>query len=183
VLERVRAFSLNGHAALSDYADHRDPVSPQATFSALMRQFPFLQEHFPDFVKRFDPVTGAAPSSVESFAYWSKEQFDAKPVISATMVHIFRGDDDTTPGALVVSTQIFATHYVNGSVSVTALVRDHPGSQLYLAYLNRSDLDVLSGLWGGLVRMVLERRLKAEAPGVLETLRARLETGPPSAQK
>ena len=102
-----------------------------------MRQSPFLQEHFPDFVKRFDPMTGAAPSSVESFAYWSKEQ----------------------------------------------LVRDHPGSQLYLAYPNRSDLDVLSGLWGGLVRMVLGRRLKAEAPGVLETLRARLETGPPSAQK
>jgi hypothetical protein len=54
---------------------------------------------------------------------------------------------------------------------------------LYLAYPNRSDLDVLSGLWGGLVRMVLERRLKAEATGVLEALRARLETGPPSAQK
>jgi hypothetical protein len=38
---------------------------------------------------------------------------------------------------------------------------------------------VLDGFWGGLVRRILERRLKSEAPTLLETLRHRLESGEP----
>jgi hypothetical protein len=48
-------------------------------------------------------------------------------------------------------------------------------------YLNRSHVDAFQGLLGGMVRRVVERRVKAEAPSVLRGLRLRLESGPPPA--
>lgn len=81
------------------------------------------------------------------------------------------------PEAVIVGKQVFATHYSDGSLSVTAVVRDGP--RRYFAYINESDLDVLDGFWGGLARRILERRMRSEAPKVLETLRHRLESGEP----
>jgi hypothetical protein len=81
------------------------------------------------------------------------------------------------PETFVISKQVFATHYKNGSVSVTAVAGS--GSTQYLVYVNRSHVDVLHGVLGGLVRRVIERRVREEAPGVLNALRVRLEGGDP----
>ncbi|MDO8794269.1 MAG: hypothetical protein Q7J25_06590, partial [Vicinamibacterales bacterium] len=96
-----------------------------------------------------------------------------------TQVSILRGDGAVIPDAVAVGKQIFATHYMDGSLSVTAIVGDGLSSPRYLAYLNRSDVDVLGGFWGGMVRRILERRLRSEALGILQTLRKRLESGDP----
>jgi hypothetical protein len=62
---------------------------------------------------------------------------------------------------------------------VTALMRGDPGRFNYLAYLNRSEVDVLRTSFMGLVRLVMQRRVKAEAASVLAGLRRRLESGEP----
>jgi hypothetical protein len=67
---------------------------------------------------------------------------------------------------------------MNGSLALTAIVGE-PGSYNYLAYLNRSDVDVVRGFFGGVVRLIVERRLKTEASDVLQGLRDRLERGDP----
>ena len=177
VLRRVQTDITSGQAALPDQDDRRAPVSLHATFASLLQQFGFLRQQLPDLTAYLDRQPHEAVPRVESFLYWSKERFGAKPVISVTEVSIVRGDGRLVPEAVVVGKQVFATHYSDGSLSVTAVVRG--GSHRYLAYLNESDLDVLDGFWGGLVRRILERRLKSEAPTLLETLRHRLESGEP----
>jgi len=117
---------------------------------------------------------------VESFTYWSKEQLAGKPVVSATHVSILRsGRDDVLPDVLVAGQQIFTSHYINGSLALTAVLRGPVGSHNYLAYLNRTDVDSLGGFFGGMVRWFAERRVKAEASTVLQGLRRRLESGEP----
>ena len=138
----------------------------------------FLKQQLPAVADYLDRWPHAAAPHVESFLYWSKETFGAKPVISVTQVSILRGDGRMVPEAVVVGSQVFAIHYSDGSLSVTAVVRGE-GSRRYLAYLNESDLDVLEGVRGGLVRRILERRLRSEAPAVIRTLRHRLESGEP----
>ena len=71
----------------------------------------------------------------------------------------------------------YANHYKDGAVAVTAIAGS-PGDQ-YLVYAHRSDVDVLGGVWGGLVRRMIERRVKNEAPGIVNALRVRLESGDP----
>jgi hypothetical protein len=53
------------------------------------------------------------------------------------------------------------------------------GGPNYLVYVNRSQVDVLRGMFGGIVRWFIEHRLKDEAAEVLQGLRRRLESGEP----
>ena len=47
----------------------------------------------------------------------------------------------------MTGTQIFATHYLDAFLGVTALVRDRRTPRGYFVYLNRSDVDLLGGFW------------------------------------
>jgi hypothetical protein len=44
---------------------------------------------------------------------------------------------------------------MDSSLSLTALLRGEPGGPNYLAYLNRSDVDMLRGLFWRLVRVII----------------------------
>ena len=182
VLQRVEDYLANGHAALQGYEDKVDkdgPVSLGARFSSLLNHSSFLTGSAPRVAEYLDQYPRAPIADVESFIYWSKERLDGKAIISATHVSILRGTGSVLPDVLVAGKGIFATHYMNASLGLTAIMRGRPGSPNYLAYVNRSDVDVVGGLFGGLVRVFMERRLKREASTVLLGLRQRLESGDP----
>lgn len=178
VLHRVEAYLQGGHAALGRYEDEKGRESLEARFSLIMQQSEFLTRALPLFAEYLQRYPQADMPGVESFVYWSKEGVGGKRIISATHVSIVRHDDRTLPDVIVAGKEIFATHYVNASLGLTAIMRGSNG-QNYLVYLNRSEVDVLGGFFGGLVRMTMGRRLKAEASGVLRGLRNRLESGEP----
>jgi hypothetical protein len=179
VLQRVQTYAASGHRALATYNDRGTPVSLEASFSRLVQQSTFLGQQVPALATFLDRWPDAPMPEVESFLYWSKERLGAKAIISVTQISIMRGDGRATPDAIAIGKQVFATHYIDASLSVTAIVGDRSTAQRYMAYLNRSDVDVLGGFWGGMVRRVLERRLRSEAPAILQTLRRRLESGDP----
>ena len=118
-------------------------------------------------------------TETESFFYWSREQYGTgKPVIGVTHVTIARRRAPE-PEVLVLSRELYATHYRNASFGLTAMLRDEATGTMYLAYLNRSHLDVLGGLFGGLRRALIEDRLRQEAGAMVRVARARLERGDP----
>jgi hypothetical protein len=59
------------------------------------------------------------------------------------------------------------------------VLRDASNGASYLAYVNRSQVDMLRGFFGGFVRSVLEDRVERQAPLIVGGLRARLESGNP----
>jgi hypothetical protein len=167
VLNRLAAYQTGGFLALSPYVDRRKPTEPQAAFSGLLAKSPYM-------------ATDAIANVVaESFFYWSKEQYGAgKPVISVTHVDVVRPRVPSAVRLAVISREIFATHYRNASLGLTAVMEDGAG-QRYLVYVNRSQVDVLGGLFGGWKRAILEGRLKSDTADVLNTVRRRLESGLP----
>ena len=176
VLERVQTYlrGATGHCSTTKIV-----ASPYRSTHAsrLLAHMAVLARtsQFANVLARYPRVP--APD-VESFVYWSKEDLSAKPIISATHVNIIRHDDGVRPDVLVAGKGIFATHYMTASLGLTALVRGTDGGD-YLVYLNRSEVDVLGGFFGGIVRMFVERRLKSEASDILRGLRTRLESGDP----
>ena len=167
VLNRVKAYRESGFAALPPYADRRKSLDPQAAFGLLVGRSPFLQSH------------AFSAADTESFFYWSKEQFGTgKPVISVTHLDIVRPRGLSALRVALVSREILATHYRNASLGVTAISED-PSGQRYLVYVNRSQLDVLGGVFGAWKRAVVEGKLKNESATVLKEVRRRLESGPP----
>ena len=179
VLARVNAYLAEGHAALAPYADHGSPVWPATRFALVLGHSSFLTQRLPRFAEHLSRYPRTPMPAVESFMYWSKERLADTAIISVTHVSILRSDEPDLPDTLVAGKQVFATHYINASLGITAIVRGLPGGPNYLVYVNRSDVDVLGGMFGGLIRWFAQRRLKAEAANVLQGLRRRLESGDP----
>lgn len=179
VLQRVQVYLAGGLAGLPPYADDVGHTWPAARFSLLLGHTVFLTEHLPRFAEHLGRFPHTPTPEVESFVYWSKERLARRAIVSATHVNILRGHDAGLPDVLVAGKEIFSTHYVNASLGLTAIVRGEPGTHNYLVYLNRSEVDVLGGPFGGLIRWFMQRRLKAEAANVLQGLRRRLESGEP----
>ena len=50
-------------------------------------------------------------------------------------------------------------------------------------YVNRSHVDVLSGLFGGFKRRIIEGRLKSESAELVTIVRRRLESGDPPGEE
>jgi hypothetical protein len=181
VLARVTAFLANGSVA--PYNDHARQVRSSDEFARLVDHSAFLFAHAPQIGQFLRSGSVRRPSGVESFVYWSKEQLGNRPVISVTDVNIFRSQTPGLPDVLVAGREIYSTHYVDASFSLTALMQGESGKPNYLMYTNRSSVDVLGGgVLGGVFRWALQRRLKSEAGNVLQNLRKRLESGlPPGA--
>lgn len=141
-----------------------------ATPAFLAANWPALADDLAAFPRRTTPGS-------ESFLYWAKDAYGAKPIISITHVTIIRSNQPDEPTVLVAGRQVYATHYSDGSWSFTALMRGEQTN--YLVYLNQSAIDVLDNWYGGIVRRTVERRLREEAVHVLDSLRDRLESGDP----
>jgi hypothetical protein len=179
LVERVVRYRAGGLAALSPIADRKNPRPAEDALLAIVERSPYL--------KRMPTVSAwlkeypRADCGVESFFYWSKEHYgQGKPVIAVTHVGIVRSQSDhRLPAVLVAGKQIFATHYVDGGLGLTMVLRDSTNGTPYLAYINRSQIDMLRGFFGGFIRGVLEDRVERQAPLIVRGLRARLESGNP----
>jgi hypothetical protein len=177
--ERVIQYRAGGLASLSPLADRKNPRRAEDAFSAIVERSPYLRK-LPRVVAWLKEYPHA-DSGVESFFYWSKEHLgQCKPVISVTHVCIVRPQSGHgLPAILVAGKQIFATHYFEGGLGLTMVLRDSTNGTQYLAYVNRSQVDMLRGFFGGFVRVVLEDRVERQAPLIVRGLRERLESGNP----
>lgn len=179
VLDRTEAYLDGGLDALPPLVDRREPSSPAARFAGLLERTVFLSRAMPDLARALGAAARPSAAGFEHFLYWSKEVLGGKPVVAVTEVTIAQHGDGLRPDVVIAGKGVLATHYVTASLGVTALVTDRGSGARTLVYVNRSELDVLDGVFGGVARRVIERRLRTEAADVLRDLKARLESGDP----
>ena len=179
LVARVNLYRAGGLAGLPPSASSSAPTRLQDTFAAIMTRSSYLTR-VPNVAAWLRGYPNADGAHVESFFYWSKEHYGAgKPVISVTHVGIMRPQAAGTLSVIVTGKQIFASHYANGALGLTVVLRDAENDTQYLAYLNRSQIDLLKGFIAPLRRTVLEGRLTRDVPEIVRALRARLESGSP----
>lgn len=180
VLERVRRYALHGHtAATASYHDRRTPVLLDSEFAAVAADVAISHpQYFPvtNYLALYPKGDGAG---VESMFYWSKDSLGVKPIVSVTHVAILESKNPRGLEAVVARKQVYASHYITASLSVTAVGHAPGGTQQYLVYLNHTRADIFDGMLGGVIRRLIERRLRGEGPKVLQTMRGRLESGEP----
>ena len=178
---RVSRFHAEGVAALPAYVDHSEPTLPRDVLAGIVDRSPYLRMHLPAIADGLLQLPRAPLPATESFLYWSKEYYGrGKPVIAVTQVHIVRPGGAPLPDVVVLGQEVFASHYRNGSLGITAIVAGD-GDARYLLYLNRSRLDALGGILGGLKRSLLEGRLESEVKPTIAMVRRRLESAGPYA--
>ena len=114
---------------------------------------------------------------VEDIIYWSKEQLGTRGVVSVTHLAIARLTDSAPAMFAVASRQIYGAHYFDASLGLTVLLRDNASSSpaSYLVYVNRSRLDALGGMLGGLKGAVVRSRSRSAMANSLIEARDRVE--------
>lgn len=174
LFERLTAYRNGGEPAMA---------AAGGVFAALQASSPYIGRSDARLAQWLSAPDRTPSPDVESFYYWSKEYYaSGKAVIALTQVGITRSPHGhASPEVAVVGKQVFASRYMNGMFTHITLVRDPDGGGTYMTYVNRAQLDVLTGFWGGLARTIINSRLKGDAATVLRTLRNRIESGPPKA--
>ena len=135
------AYLKEGNPALFEYVNNDDPVRVADSLEELLRRSGFLHEAAPDlyaFVQRFPE---GRPADAEDFVYWLKERFWLLNVLSVN--HVVLVNRPTPSGWLVlaVSKQLYANHYYESSLGVTAFVGGKEAGS-YLISINRTRADI-----------------------------------------
>lgn len=179
VLERAQRYLAEGLGPSAAYHDRKTRIHLESEFLALTSDVALVYPSLFPLTNYLALYPSSRSDHIESFLYWSKEELGAKPIVSVTHVAMTASGDDRRRETLVAKKQIYASHYILAALSFTAITTAANGRDRYLVYLNHSRSDVFDGLFGGFIRRVIQRRLRAEGPPVLDQMRRRLESVAP----
>lgn len=168
LFDYVTDYRLRGDAALINYGDKTNEVRLAEEHQALTKASGYLNE----FLATARSSSELQP--VEELLVWSKIKFGLKPVIAINHITIYKRQRELGPQILTVSKQIYANHYFNSSLALTAFVT-LAGPTSYLVYENRSRADGLQGPFSKLKRRVVEKKAVEGLKGILENSKLTLE--------
>ncbi len=151
-LERLQAYQSGGNKELSVYVDKKKPNYVAREFAGLLENSPYLPAYIPEFHRYLLDYPKAELPRSKEFFYWTANVFGLKPIVRLNHVVIYRNERDNV---VIGSKQLYASHYFHAAYELRALIQDsaQPDRKgFYLASLNRSRSDGLTGLVGSLIR-------------------------------
>jgi hypothetical protein len=159
------------------YADQEGTLDMPQEFGSLVRsdlggwdRFPALRSHLLQYPGTLAPDT-------RDMLYWSKEKVGRRSVASITHLAIARTAGESPAEYAIASKQIYGTHYYDASLGLTMLVADRTSATplTYVAYVNRSRVDVFSGVLGKFTRKVVTMKARTTVSDQLAQLQRTLE--------
>lgn len=166
--EYVRDYRMRGDAALIQYHDKRDEIDLASEQRALSGAAGYTNSLLAD--------SNAGLRLIEDAIVWSKIKFGLKPVIAVNHITIYKRDREVGPQVLIASKQIYASHYFNASLALTAFVTVPGATQgAFLVSENRSRADGLEGPFGKIKRGVVEKKALEGLKSILEHSQMTLE--------
>jgi hypothetical protein len=175
LLDYVRDYLARGDAALIEYNDKPEEIRVAEEQRGLMAASCYLTNVLPEFPHPFKGAAKPAMSIVEDALVWSKIKFGLKPVLAINHIIVYKREQGSGPQVLVASKQIYANHYFDSSLALTAFVNvpgETPGA--YLFYENRSRADGLGGMFGKMKRGLVEGKAVESLKSILESSKANL---------
>jgi len=168
----LRDYQERGSAALAVYADHKETQTVAEGLAILLRKTDLLIKYEPEFARYLEEYPAVESQSAENLFYWTVEDLSLKPTVILHHMAIQGGEE---PDALMVSKQIYASHYLQAGVKAYAAMAasdDDPSKGVYVLLTQRLrfDNDV-----GGIKRRLLENGVKKAATSQLKSFRAYAE--------
>jgi hypothetical protein len=178
LLDYVRDYLARGDAALIEYHDQRRAISVREEQQALLDRMLYIPDFAPEFVSYLTSFPNSKLSQVESHINWTKLKFGLKPVIIVTHVATHTRLHNDAQQILTVSKQIYANHYFDSSLSLTAVINiptagGSPDS--YLLYTNASRADSLSGSFSRIRRGLVESESAENLRELVQQTRSNVE--------
>jgi hypothetical protein len=174
LIDYVRDYLARGDVALIEYSDKQTTVRLADEQRDLLAAL--SHNSLTDIAQYLKSYPNAEPPGVEHALVWSKIKFGLKPVLAINHITIYQREQKDGRKILIASKQIYANHYFDSSLALTAYLSvagANPGSYLY--YENRSRVDGLGGLFGKMKRGMIENRALDGVNAILRQSQLSLE--------
>lgn len=173
--EYVTEYRAQGDRALAEYHNKETPLRLQDQFAILFRQSAFVTPLAPEVLRYLQEYPRVTLPGADDIFYWSKDNFGLRPVLSITHLSLHAPPPGAPArAALVVSKQIYATHYFDAALGITIALEDRTGGS-YMVVINRARTRSLASRFRGFVRGTVQRRSREAVEKMLRTTKESLE--------
>lgn len=186
---RVRRMALNilqgyqerGNGVLGNYHDTDSPFDVNAELQSLMTRSGALPVYLPELRRYLLDYPKTTLTNVESLFYWEKVNFGMKPTLRLNHAISYRSEGPRGGARIVVVKQLFASHYFQLALDLSACVAGsgRPGSEgFYLISVRGSKQQGFTGLFGSLLRRIVVSRTRSAQEKALINVKLTLEAKP-----
>ena len=174
IVEYVTAYLQRGDAALIEYADQNTRVPLAGEQESLLANLLYVNDAAPEFIRHLKAFP-RSPVPVERSLSWAKIDFGLKPIVVINDTSIYKSEVDGVPRVLVLSKQIYAHHYVDASLSLTAVIGNRARARSTLLYVNHSRASVLASSFSRFKHEIVEGRATADLNRLLQQTRLNID--------
>jgi hypothetical protein len=175
LVEYVAAYQRGGTAEMATYDDNAQPLATPAEFRKVLAASPYLLQYAPELKRSLEGWPQDRTAGTEDLFYWAKDKFGPKPSIAIFHVTLWRDPADPSRAA-VASKQIYASHYFQAGLDLTALVdAPKPPGGFYLVDLYRARIDPPTGMLSGVLLGKIRGGIEQGVAEGLKTAKARTE--------
>jgi hypothetical protein len=186
VNDRVRMMALNllrqyqreGNRVLGTYHDTGEAFDVGVEFRALMARAQALPVYLPDLGHYLLEYPQATLANAESVFYWERVNFGLKPTLRLNHAVAYRSSGPRGSAQVVAVKQLYASHYLQLALDLTACVPEnggHAGNGFYLITLKGSTQQGLTGFTGSILRRIIVSRTRAAQERMLFNIKRTLE--------
>jgi hypothetical protein len=173
--ELANDYRARGDAALPVYDDTRIAEESAAGFAILLSENEALLRNAPALAEHLRQSPSLPMAGIESAIYWTVDRPEGlTPIVSMVQRSTF-SPADTSAATLMISKQLYASHYFDARLDMTALAEQ--GMRSYALVTRRFRFDKLpsSGMFDLRGRII--RKLRNALRDELVAAKARLEAG------
>lgn len=176
ILELVQGYINTGNKALGSFQDRKKSIPGSQEFQDLLAASPYLKEFIPELHQYLLDYPHAKLLQSEDLFYWSVVEFGYKPTLRVNHVTIHRRQTEHGDLVAIASKQLYASHYFRAALELRFLVPlKNPADGFYLLLVNRTRVDGLDGIFGGIKKAFIAKKAAKSLTSYLDNRKHTLE--------
>lgn len=177
-LDILRLYRRDGNRVLGTYVDSDEPFDVNAQLRALLARSEALSAYLPELNRYLLDYPNVNLANVESLFFWERVNFGLKPTLRLNHAIAYRSDGPRGTAHVVAVKQLYASHYLQLALDLTACVPENsrPGAGgFYLITLKGSTQRGLTGFTGSIVKRIVVSRTRSSQERMLIKIKRTLE--------
>jgi hypothetical protein len=141
LLEYVAGYRAHGDSALAIYDDQESRTAAAQVFEGVLSRSPYMYQHAPSLERYLEHYPSDRPAGISEALFWADDDLPGlRQTITLTHVVVY-APPELPDATLIAAKLLYADHYLDGALDLTAVVDQVAG--IYLVLLRRLHFDNL----------------------------------------
>jgi hypothetical protein len=148
MLQYVTAYRTRGNEALIEYGDRPTPNSAAKVWDGIVARSAYMYAVSPSLANYLRNYPHDRPPGLRETIFWTQENIQGAKPMATIMQRMVYEPTELTGTTVIVSKQLYCSHYLDGGLNVTAIVdataeSGRPAQSAYLLLIRRLHFDDL----------------------------------------